>query len=62
MFDFWYDLLPLLRAGMGLLMIGVSVAIFFLTGGRLFAYGLGAVALVLMLFCTAGSDSGGYKF
>ena len=62
MFDFWYDLPPLLRGGMGLLMIGIAVALFFMTGGRLITYGLGIVGLVLLLFCTAGHDSGGYKF
>ena len=62
MFDFWYDLPPLLRAGMGLVLIGIAVAIFVATGGRLIAVGFGVVGLLFVLFCTAGHDSGGYKF
>ena len=61
MFDFWYELPPILRAGMGLLMIAVSVGIFFLTGGTLLTYGLFCVGLVFLLFAKAG-DSGGYNF
>ena len=62
MFDFWYELPPLLRAGLGLLLVGVAVAIWFATGGRLYAIGLGAIGIVMILFANAGNDSGGYKF
>jgi len=61
MFDFWYELPPLLRAGMGLIMMAIAVVICFLTGGHLLTYGLFCVGLVLLLFAKAG-DSGGYNF
>ena len=61
MFDFWFELPPILRAGMGLLMIIIAGVLWYLTGGRLYAYGLAGVGLVLMLFANAG-NSGGYKF
>jgi hypothetical protein len=62
MFDFWYDLPPILRALMGLVMMAVAVLIWFLTGGTLYAYGLAIVGFVLLLAAGVGSDKGGYKF
>jgi hypothetical protein len=60
MFDFWYELPPLLRAGMGLLLIIVAVVVFFMTG-RVIMIGLAVVGLMFVLFSKAG-DSGGYNF
>lgn len=62
MFDFWFDLPPLGRALMGIVMIGIAVAIFFLTGGTFIVYGLGVVGLVFLLFSGSGSNKGGYRF
>lgn len=62
MFDFWFDLPPLARALMGLVMIGIAVAIFFLSGGSLITIGLGVVGLVFLLFSGSGSNKGGYRF
>jgi hypothetical protein len=61
MFDFWFDLPPLLRAAFGIVLILVAVLIFFVTG-RIIAIGLGAVGLAFVLFSNAGNSSGGYKF
>jgi hypothetical protein len=62
MFDFWYDLPPLLRALMGVGLIVIAVVIYFGTGGRLVAVGLGAIGLIFLVFCQAGDDGSGYKF
>jgi len=62
MFDLWYDLPPILRAGLGLLLIIVAVVIFFASGGTLFAIGCAVVGLVFLLGAGAGSDKGGYNF
>jgi len=43
-------------------MIGVAVAIFFATAGRMIAIGLGVVGLVFLLFSGSGSNKGGYRF
>ncbi len=60
MFDFWYELPPLLRAGMGLLLMAAAVVIFLLSG-RVIMIGLFAIGLIMLLFCKAGNDSG-YNF
>lgn len=60
MFDFWFDLPPLLRAGLGILLMLAAAAIFLLTG-RVIAIGLFAIGLMFLLFCKAGND-GGYNF
>jgi hypothetical protein len=60
MFDFWYELPPLLRAGLGLLLIVAAVIIFFMTG-RVIMIGLAVIGLMMILFSKAG-DSGGYNF
>jgi hypothetical protein len=62
MFDLWYDLPPLLRAVLGLVFLGVAVLIWLGTGGRLYAVGIGATGLVMLMFCTAGNDKSGYNF
>ena len=62
MFDIWYELPSILRAGLGLLLMGVAAVIYFASGGHLFAVGIGVVGLIFLLFCGAGSNSGGYKF
>jgi hypothetical protein len=62
MFDFWYELPPLLRAAFGVLLIAIAGVIWFATGGRLYAIGLGAIGLVFLMFCSAGNDGNGYKF
>ena len=61
MFDFWFELPPILRAGMGLLMMIIAGVIWYASGGTFYAYGLAIVGLILMLFASAG-NSGGYKF
>jgi hypothetical protein len=61
MFDFWYELATPARVIFSLVLIGASVAIFFLTGGHLITYGLGIIGLVMLLFSNAGNN-GGYKF
>jgi hypothetical protein len=60
MFDFWFELPPLLRTGMGLVLLIVAAVIFFATGG-LIAIGLAVIGLMFILFSKAG-DSGGYNF
>ena len=67
MFDFWYDLPTPLRAILGIALMAISVIIFFVTGRftgglHLVTYGLFVVGLVMLLFCNAGNDSGGYNF
>ena len=62
MFDFWYELPPILRALLGLVLMGAAVAIWFATDGRLYAIGLGVVGLVFLLGAGAGRDKGGYNF
>lgn len=62
MFDFWYDLPPILRAVMGLVMMAIAAVIFFATGGHLIAIGLGVVGLVFLLGAGAGKGGGGYNF
>lgn len=61
MFDFWYELPPVLRAVFGLALLGGGVAIWMLTGGRVYAIGLAALGLMFLLFAGAGNDNG-YKF
>jgi hypothetical protein len=62
MFDFWYDLPPLLRALMGLGLIAVAAGIYFATGGTRVAVGVAAIGLIFLVFCQAGDDGSGYKF
>lgn len=62
MFDLWYGLPPLLRAGLGLLLIGLAVLIYIASGGTRATVGLGATGLVFLLFCSAGSSKDGYNF
>ena len=62
MFDFWFDLPPLGRALMGIVMIAIAVLLFFFTGGGLIMYGLGIVGVVFLLFSGSGSTKGGYRF
>jgi hypothetical protein len=62
MFDFWYDLPPILRAGFGLLLLAVAVVLFFVSGGTRISVGLGVVGVVFLLFCKAGHDDSGYNF
>jgi hypothetical protein len=61
MFDFWFELPPILRAGLGILLMVIAGVIWFASGGTLYAIGLAVVGFVLLLFCKAG-DSGGYNF
>jgi hypothetical protein len=62
MIDFWAGLPPMLRAGRGVLLIIVALVIWFASGGRLYAIGIGALGIVFLLFCNIGNDSGGYNF
>ena len=61
MFDFWFELPPILRAGLGAVILIVCTILFFLTGGVVFV-GLAAIGLMFILFCRAGKDKGGYNF
>jgi hypothetical protein len=67
MWDFWYELSTPLRALMGLALMAIAAIIFVITGRatggvHLVSYGLFAVGLIMLLFCSAGNSSGGYKF
>lgn len=62
MIDFWAGLPPLLRAGLGVLLLVAAGAIWFATEGTLYAIGLGAMGIIFILFCNIGNDSGGYNF
>ena len=62
MFDFWYELPTLLRALVGLVLIGVAVLIFFASGGTRIAVGIGVLGVVLLLFSGAGKNKDGYNF
>jgi hypothetical protein len=62
MFDFWFGLPTPLRVVMGLVLIGIAVAIFFISGGGLVAIGLGALGIVFVLAAGAGNDKSGYNF
>ena len=63
MFDFWYDLPPILRAGVGILLICIAVGAVLLTG-YIYRWNIvvGAIGLVLLLFSGAGKDKSGYNF
>jgi len=62
MFDFWYDLPPMLRAIMGLVMLVIAVVIFFATRGMFIAIGLAVVGFMFMAFAGAGHNKDGYNF
>jgi hypothetical protein len=62
MFSFWYDLPPVFRAALGILLILIAVGIYYLTDGTRLSVGLGATGLVLLLFSRAGSNGSGYNF
>jgi hypothetical protein len=62
MWDAWIDLPTWLRAVVGFLLVGLAVLIFFLTRGVRIAVVIGAVGLVMILFCGAGNDKSGYNF
>jgi hypothetical protein len=59
MFDFWFESPPLLRAMMGLVMLGIAVLIWSATAGRMYAYGLGVVGLIFLMACNAGNTEAG---
>jgi hypothetical protein len=62
MFDSWYDLPPLLRVGLGVVLLGLAV-VFFLGGVTIrVVVPIGVFGLVCILFCRAGHDDGGYNF
>jgi hypothetical protein len=58
----WYELPPLLRAGVGVLFIILAVLGFFAHVRMRLYVTLGAVGLVMVLFCRAGHDDSGYNF
>jgi len=58
----WYDLPPLLRAGVGVLLIILAVLGFFARLTMRVYVPVGAAGLVMVLFCKAGHDDGGYNF
>ncbi len=60
MFDLWFELPRLLRAGLGLLIIVICGLIWLMTG-RVWIWGF-VVGVVFLLFSGAGSNKGGYNF
>ena len=62
MFEFWFDLPPLLRAIFSLAIIGVAVVLYFVTNPHRIFYGIGIVGIILLFASGAGSNKGGYKF
>ena len=62
MFDFWFDLPPLLRAGVGAVLLGIAVLMFMVGIRNRLTVIVGSVGLVLVLFCKAGHDDSGYNF
>jgi hypothetical protein len=62
MIDFWAGLPPILRAGLGVLLIIAAIAIWFASDGRRIAIGLGATGIVFLLCCNIGNDKSGYNF
>ena len=60
MFDLWFELPPLLRAGLGLLLL-LAFGLIWLLAGRIWFW-LGAVGLIFILFSGSGSNSKGYRF
>lgn len=61
MLDWWFDLSPLLRAGVALLILGASAAVLFLTG-RIFFWGWGAGIVLLLASFLSDSEKKGYRF
>ena len=61
MFAFWFELPPMLRAGLGLVLMVIAGVIWFASGGTFYAIGCGVVGLMFILFAKAG-DTGGYNF
>ena len=63
MFDFWYDLPPILRACFALVLIVIAVGTVFLTG-YIYRWNvvMGVVGLILLLFSGSGSNKSGYNF
>ena len=58
--SWWYDLPVPLRLGFALLLIGISTAPYFFAN-LIWPWGW-AVGGILLLFCGAGSNKGGYNF
>lgn len=56
----WFDLPVLLRAALGLVLIGISTFIFF-AADRIWIWGW-VIGAVFLLGCTAGKNKGGYNF
>jgi hypothetical protein len=61
-FDFWYELPTVLRAVMGLALMGIAAVIFFASDGTRVAIGLAVVGLMMLLFSGAGNDNSDYNF
>lgn len=59
MFEFWFGLPVILRVLLSLVLISMSVIAFF--AGYIWVWP-GAAGLVLLLFCGAGKNKGGYNF
>ena len=60
MFDLWYESPVWLRAGIGLILIGISTCLFFFAD-RIWIWGW-AIGFIFLLFSGAGKNKGGYNF
>lgn len=60
MFDFWYELPTILRIALGLVFIGISVAVL-VFANRIWIWGF-AVGGIMILASGAGNNKGGYNF
>lgn len=58
--NWWYELPVPLRVGLALLLLSISTALFFLAD-TFWPWGW-AFGTILLLFCGAGSNKGGYNF
>lgn len=59
-FDIWHDLPVILRVGLSLILIGITVLTIFV-GDRIWVLP-GAIGLVLLLFAGSGKNKNGYNF
>ena len=61
MFDFWFELPPVLRIVMGLVMMLAAGIVWYFSGGTVYCIGLGVLGFFFVLFSRSG-DSDGYNF
>lgn len=61
MFDWWFDLPPILRAGVALMILGVSAVALFVYD-LLWYWGWAAGGMLLMFSGKSSSEKNGYRF